>query len=71
MNCVWLTGSAERLADGLDRLTEEHWRHEAVTAQGRTVPATELPWMRAREVCVHAVDRSTGVVTFADLPSGS
>ncbi|MGX1541243.1 maleylpyruvate isomerase N-terminal domain-containing protein [Streptomyces adustus] len=66
----WLTESARRLAGGLDRLTDEQWRHEVVTAQGRTVPATELPWMRAREVCVHAVDLRIGVVTFADLPKG-
>ncbi|MGF1240337.1 maleylpyruvate isomerase N-terminal domain-containing protein [Streptomyces sp. 2-6] len=66
----WLTDSAHRLAAGLDRLTDEQWRREVVTAQGRTVPATELPWMRAREVCVHAVDLGTGVVAFADLPKG-
>ncbi|MFF5607464.1 maleylpyruvate isomerase N-terminal domain-containing protein [Streptomyces cellulosae] len=64
----WLTDSAQKLAAGLDGLTDEQWRHPVVTAQGRTVPATELPWMRAREVCVHAVD--LGVVTFADLPKG-
>ncbi|WP_330237541.1 maleylpyruvate isomerase family mycothiol-dependent enzyme [Streptomyces sp. NBC_00525] len=66
----WLAASAQRLAAGLDGLTEEQWRREVVTAQGRTVAATELPWMRAREVCVHAVDLGTGVVTFADLPKG-
>ncbi|MBY8865826.1 MULTISPECIES: maleylpyruvate isomerase N-terminal domain-containing protein [Streptomyces] len=66
----WLTDSAHRLAAGLDRLTDEQWQREVVTAQGRTVPATELPWMRAREVCVHAVDLGTGVVAFADLPKG-
>ncbi|MFJ3646232.1 maleylpyruvate isomerase family mycothiol-dependent enzyme [Streptomyces murinus] len=65
----WLTASAARLAEGLDALADERWRHEVVTAQGRTVPATELPWMRAREVCVHAVDLGTGI-TFADLPDG-
>ncbi|GAA2469779.1 hypothetical protein GCM10023100_15440 [Actinocorallia cavernae] len=65
----WLTASAVRLAEGLDALADERWRHEVVTAQGRTVPATELPWMRAREVCVHAVDLGTGI-TFADLPDG-
>ena len=32
------------------------------------MPATELPWMRSREVCVHAVDLATGV-SFADLPA--
>ena len=39
-----------------------------MTAQGRTVPASETPWMRAREVMVHAVDLGIGV-TFEDLPS--
>ncbi|WP_329029466.1 maleylpyruvate isomerase family mycothiol-dependent enzyme [Streptomyces sp. NBC_01423] len=66
----WLTASAHKLAAGLDGLTDEQWGCDVVTAQGRTVPATELPWMRAREVCVHAVDLGTGVVTFADLPKG-
>ncbi|MFG3289180.1 hypothetical protein ACGF3G_10300 [Streptomyces sp. NPDC048179] len=33
------------------------------------MPATELPWMRSREVCVHAVDLGTGPA-FADLPAG-
>ncbi|MEL5953446.1 maleylpyruvate isomerase family mycothiol-dependent enzyme [Streptomyces sp. CLV115] len=65
----WLTASAHRLADGLDRLTDEQWQHRVVTAQGRTVPATELPWMRSREVCVHAVDFATGTA-FTDLPDG-
>jgi maleylpyruvate isomerase len=50
-------------------LTPEQWSTEVVTAQGRTVPASETPWLRAREVMVHAVDLSTGT-TFADLPSG-
>lgn len=65
----WLIGSAASLADAMAALTDEHWRAEVVTAQGRTVPATEIPWLRAREVCVHAVDLGTGV-TFADLPEG-
>lgn len=65
----WLTASAHRLAEGLDRLTDEQWRHQVVTAQGRPVPATEVPWMRAREVCVHAVDFATGTA-FDDLPDG-
>ncbi|MDL2078245.1 maleylpyruvate isomerase N-terminal domain-containing protein [Streptomyces sp. GXMU-J15] len=67
---AWLTDSARKLTAGLDALSDEQWRSEVVTAQGRTVPATEIPWLRAREVCVHAVDLGTGVVTFADLPKG-
>ncbi|MGW0606114.1 maleylpyruvate isomerase family mycothiol-dependent enzyme [Streptomyces sp. NPDC002644] len=66
---AWLRASAVKLAQGLDALTEEQWRGKVVTAQGRTVPATELPWMRAREVCVHAADFGTGV-SFSDLPAG-
>ncbi|GIJ72953.1 maleylpyruvate isomerase family mycothiol-dependent enzyme [Virgisporangium ochraceum] len=60
--------SAAALAAALDDLSEDAWRAEVVTAQGRTVPATEIPWMRAREVMVHTVDLGTGV-TFADLPA--
>ncbi|GAA1955943.1 hypothetical protein GCM10009798_14060 [Nocardioides panacihumi] len=63
----WLHTSAEHLADAMGRLGAEQWRHEVVTAQGRTVPASETPWMRAREVCVHAVDLDRGV-GFGDLP---
>jgi maleylpyruvate isomerase len=64
----WFTRSADRLEAALDALTEEQWATEVVTAQGRTVPATETPWMRAREVLVHAVDLGTGV-GFDDLPA--
>ncbi|MFD8274704.1 maleylpyruvate isomerase N-terminal domain-containing protein [Streptomyces flaveolus] len=63
-----LRDSAARLDTAMAALTPEQWAHEVVTAQGRTVPATELPWLRAREVCVHAVDLGIGV-GFADLPA--
>lgn len=66
---AWVNGSARSLAVAMDALTTDQWRAEVVTAQGRTVPATEIPWLRAREVCVHAVDLGTGL-TFADLPDG-
>ncbi|PXY26812.1 hypothetical protein DI005_27715 [Prauserella sp. PE36] len=61
--------SARALGADLAALPEEAWRTEVVTAQGRTVPATEIPWMRTREVSVHAVDLAAGV-DFADLPPG-
>jgi maleylpyruvate isomerase len=64
---AWLRDSAARLEAAMDGLTDEQWTAEVVTAQGRTVPATTIPWLRAREVCVHAVDLDLGV-TFADLP---
>lgn len=65
----WVASSAHRLADALDALTAEQWARQVRTAQGRTVPATEIPWMRSREVMVHAVDLG-GTVTPADLPVG-
>ncbi|WP_341845914.1 hypothetical protein [Streptomyces incarnatus] len=51
-------------------LDADQWRARVVTAQDRTVPATEVPWLRSREVCVHAVDLAGGV-SFADLPADS
>lgn len=59
--------SAALLAEDLAALTDESWLREVVTAQGRTVPATEIPWLRAREVAIHAVDLGIGV-TFDNLP---
>jgi maleylpyruvate isomerase len=60
--------SAGRLRAALDALSPDAWRAQVVTAQGRTVPATEIPWMRAREVMIHTIDLGTGV-TFDDLPA--
>lgn len=65
----WVAASAARLGEALDGLTPGQWAATVRTAQGRTVPATEIPWLRAREVMVHAVDLG-GCVTFADLPAG-
>lgn len=62
----WIRDSAGRLDAGLDHLDDEQWSTTIVTAQGRSVPASEIPWMRSREVCVHAVDLDLGV-NFADL----
>jgi maleylpyruvate isomerase len=66
---AWTSESARLLAESWDELTPAQWQSSVVTAQGRTVPAAEVPWLRAREVCVHAVDFGAGVA-FADLPTG-
>lgn len=66
-----LTAEFHESAAALDRafsgLTDAQWRTEVVTAQGLTRTATDIPWMRAREVWIHAVDLGTGI-SFADLP---
>jgi maleylpyruvate isomerase len=60
--------SALALAGDLAALSDQAWDAEVVTAQGRTIPAGQIPWLRAREVMVHAVDLGAGL-TFADLPA--
>lgn len=59
--------SAEELAKDLDTLPAVALDAEVVTAQGRRIPASEIPWLRTREVAVHAIDLRAGT-GFADLP---
>jgi maleylpyruvate isomerase len=59
--------TAGELASALAGLSEPQWHAPIVTAQGRTVQATEIPWMRSREVWIHAVDLGTGV-SYDDFP---
>lgn len=63
----WVSDSATELGGSMNSLPPQSWSAEVVTAQGRTVPASETRWMRARETCIHAVDLAVGV-TFDDLP---
>jgi maleylpyruvate isomerase len=51
----------------ISALGDVPWDATVRTARGRPIPAAEIPWMRNREVWVHAVDLDAGV-TFADLP---
>ncbi len=59
--------TVQRLAIAVRELPELAWAAEVRTAQGRVVPASAVPWMRCREVWVHAVDLDAGV-DFADIP---
>jgi maleylpyruvate isomerase len=64
---AWLASSAVALAADLDALPAGAWDAKVITAQGLTRSASEIPWMRDREVYIHAVDLAAGT-TFADLP---
>jgi maleylpyruvate isomerase len=44
------------------------WDAKVITAQGLTRRASEIPWMRDREVYVHAIDLGAGT-GWADLPA--
>ena len=66
---AWLTSSADDLAGDLAGLSGDDWEAKIVTAQGLTRPAAEIPWMRAREVYIHAIDLDAGT-RWTDLPAG-
>ncbi|TQN42275.1 maleylpyruvate isomerase [Blastococcus colisei] len=59
--------AGRRLATAVRGMPEEAWTAEVRTAQGRTVTASEVPWMRCREVWVHAVDLDAGL-GFGHVP---
>jgi maleylpyruvate isomerase len=60
--------SAQALRADLDTMPLEAWSAQVITAQGLTRYATEIPWMRVREVYIHAVDLDAGT-SFGDLPA--
>ncbi|MCX5563535.1 maleylpyruvate isomerase family mycothiol-dependent enzyme [Streptomyces sp. NBC_00038] len=64
----WLRLSSDALEKAMDELDDNQWASRVLTAQGRTVAATEIPWLRSREVWVHAVDLGSGI-DFAALPT--
>ncbi|MGW4379174.1 maleylpyruvate isomerase family mycothiol-dependent enzyme [Kitasatospora sp. NPDC004531] len=59
----------QKLAVALNGLGDAAWRAQVVTAQGRTVPAGVIPWLRAREVWIHACDLPVGG-DFTAFPDG-
>jgi maleylpyruvate isomerase len=65
----WIAESATALAGDLDTLPDASWDATIITAQGLTRQAREIPWMRVREVYVHAVDLGART-NFAGLPAG-
>jgi maleylpyruvate isomerase len=57
----------DALVAALEKLDVEQWAAEVVTAQGRHVSAAALPWLRTRELWVHAADLH-GLADFSDFP---
>ena len=67
---AWISSSSQALAADLDGLRDgPAWEAKVITAQGLTRSASEIPWMRDREVWIHAVDLLAGT-TWGDLPVG-
>lgn len=61
--------TAADLDSALDALTEPQWQAPVRSALGREIPAAEIPWMRVREVWLHAVDLAAGVTVDALPPA--
>ena len=64
----WVESSARDLAADLDSMPAPAWDAKVITAQGLTRAASEIPWMRVREVYVHGVDLGAGT-RWTDLPA--
>ncbi len=62
-----LGSTAATLDAAFAALDERSWQAPVRTAAGRAVPAAEVPWMRVREVWLHAVDLDAGV-GMTELP---
>jgi maleylpyruvate isomerase len=66
---AWISFSAQALAADFDELGDgPAWEAKVITAQGLTRSASEIPWMRDREVWIHAIDLRAGT-TWGDLPA--
>ncbi len=65
---AWVAATASDLAADLDALPAPAWEAKVITAQGLTRSASEIPWMRVREVYVHAIDLGAGT-GWTDLPA--
>jgi maleylpyruvate isomerase len=60
--------SADALAADLESMPGQAWDAKVITAQGLTRSASEIPWMRTREVYIHTIDLDAGT-RWTDLPA--
>jgi maleylpyruvate isomerase len=59
--------SSDRLAVAVRGMPEAAWSNQVGDAD-RPIPASDIPWLRAREMWVHSVDLDVGA-SLADAPS--
>ncbi len=59
--------SATELREAMAGLIEDQWAAQVRTSRGGVIVATEIPWLRSREVMIHAVDLDASV-DWPDLP---
>lgn len=61
--------TATALETDIADLPRDRWSATVRSSRGRAIPAAEIPWMRAREVWLHALDLAIGV-PVSRIPSG-
>ena len=62
-----VVSSSDRLAQVAAAMPERAWAARVTNRQGTKIPATDIPWTRAREMWIHAVDLDVGA-SFTDIP---
>ncbi|GEL18980.1 maleylpyruvate isomerase family mycothiol-dependent enzyme [Pseudonocardia asaccharolytica] len=60
--------TSDKLAKAVKAMPASAWSATVRNVAGQEVPASEIPWLRAREMWIHAVDLDVGA-SFADLPA--
>lgn len=63
-----VTASSDRLAQTVRRLPDAAWAALVTGPRGGVMRASAIPWLRARETWIHAVDLDAGA-SFEDLPA--
>ncbi|MCW2633648.1 MAG: uncharacterized protein JWQ99_15 [Blastococcus sp.] len=63
-----LVAAGARLAEAVRSLPDDAWTAQLRNGQGQPIPASAVPWMRAKEVWVHGTDLRAGL-SFPDLPA--
>ena len=60
--------ASDRLAVEVRKTPKAAWPARITNVQGREIPATDIPWIRAREMWIHSVDLDVGA-SFDDFPA--
>ncbi|WP_308259326.1 maleylpyruvate isomerase family mycothiol-dependent enzyme [Pseudonocardia sp. H11422] len=60
--------TSDRLAQVVKAMPESAWSATVRNVQGAEIAAHDIPWLRAREMWIHAVDLDAGA-SFTDLPA--
>ena len=59
-----------RIAEAIER-ADEAWTASVRNMPGKTIPAADVPWMRAKEVRVHGIDLDAGLGSPTSRPTSA